>query len=169
MSHTIEEVATPSGPISVRCWDPAPDLVQDLVVVTVHPWAPLGGSENNTIGIAEALAAKGLRTLTFNLRSSSMVWGVLSNHRAEVSQVEAICRWANKKWGHSIVLFGSSAGAPIAGTVLPKVDEITSYVGVGYTFGRLASVAFGRHFGAILACTKVWLAAWTRNALNQSH
>ena len=72
MSHTIEEVATPSGPISVRCWEPAPDLVQDLVVVTVHPWAPLGGSENNTIGIAEALAAKGLRTLTFNLRSSSM-------------------------------------------------------------------------------------------------
>lgn len=96
-----------------------------------------------------------MRTLTFNLRASSAVWGVLSNHRSEVAQVEAVCAWASQRWGHEIILFGSSAGAPIAGTVLPKVDVVTRYVGVGYTWGWLAAIAFGRHFGSILASEKV--------------
>jgi alpha/beta superfamily hydrolase len=151
----LERVDTPAGPIDVRCWAPPSGPVQELVVVTVHPWATLGGSEYNTVGIAKELSAKGVRTLTFNLRASSAVWGVISNHRSEVAQVEAICTWASQRWGHEIILFGSSAGAPIAGTVLPKVEVVTRYIGVGYTWGWFAAIAFGRHFGSILASEKV--------------
>ena len=89
VTHTVD---TPSGPLSIHAWEPAAASWPALgpTLVTVHPWAVLGGSEGNCVGVAKRLADKGLRTLTFNLRSSSMVWGVLSNHRSEVAQVRAV-------------------------------------------------------------------------------
>ena len=45
---TTEEVATPSGAIDVHIW--TPDSAPELTVVTVHPWAPLGGG-----GVARVL------------------------------------------------------------------------------------------------------------------
>lgn len=128
--------------------------MRPLTVVTVHPWATLGGSEYNCVGMAEMLAGKGIRTITFNLRASSMVWGVLVNHRAEVAQVSSICQWAADRFGGEIILFGSSAGAPMAGSVLPRLDVVTKFVAVGYTWGWFASVGFGRHFGSLLRCEK---------------
>ena len=34
------------------------------------------------------------------------------------------------------------------------MDVVTRYVGVGYTWGWFAAIAFGRHFGPILGCNK---------------
>ena len=79
-------VRSRAGELRVHRWEPA-SASPPLTVVTVHPWAPLGGSEYNCVGIASAMAAAGLRAVTFNMRSSSMVWGVLSNHGSEVGQV----------------------------------------------------------------------------------
>ncbi|KAL1504314.1 hypothetical protein AB1Y20_010720 [Prymnesium parvum] len=152
--QTLHEVATAHGPISVRCWEPRAGAVRAYVAVTVHPWATLGGGEHNMVGIAEEMARHGVRTLTFDIRSNSMVWGVLTNHAVEVCQVKAVCAWAAARWSHPLLLLGSSAGAPIAGTVLPQLDAVVRFVAVGYTWGRFASIGFGRHFGSILRCEK---------------
>jgi uncharacterized protein len=42
------------------------------------------------------------------------------------------------------------AGAPIAGSAVPALPCIKAYVGIGYTFGWLASWLFGRHYTAVL-------------------
>lgn len=45
-------------------------------------------------------------------------------------------------------------GAPIAGSAVDLVDKIKGYVGLGYPFGFLASILFGRHNKTILASQK---------------
>jgi len=151
-----DSVPTRAGSLRVHRWEPsASSSPPPLTVVTVHPWAPLGGSEYNTIGIAREMAAAGLRAVTFNMRSSSMVWGVLSNHSSEVGQVVDVCEWALTTFPDSkVLLLGSSAGAPQAGSALDKVPGIVGYAAVGYTFGWLSSIAFGRHFDALLKSSK---------------
>lgn len=143
-------VRTRAGNLNVHLWGDQ----GSLTVVSVHPWAPLGGGEHNTVGVCKALAAAGLRAISFDLRSSSLVWGVLSNHRSEVDQVVDVADWAARKFGGRVILFGSSAGSPQAGSALDKHDSIAGLACVGYTFGTLASIGFGRHFGAVLRSTK---------------
>ena len=151
-----ESVQTRGGTLKIHRWEPAVSQTSPpLTVVTVHPWAPLGGSEYNCIGIARALAAAGHRAVTFNMRSSSMVWGVLSNHASEVRQVTDVCKhYLDAFPGSKVLLFGSSAGAPQAGSALDECDGIVGMAAVGYTFGWLSSIAFGRHFPAILSSSK---------------
>lgn len=153
------DVNTRAGALKVHCWEGARggggNDAPMLTIVTVHPWAVLGGSEYNCIGISKCLAQGGrYRALTFNMRSSSMVWGVLSNHSAEVKQVQDVCAWASREFGSQLLLLGSSAGAPQAGSALDQCDEVVGAAMVGYTFGLLASVGFGRHFGAVLRSQK---------------
>ena len=75
----VFEVPTPSGSLDVRSFSPEQPT---LTVVTVHPWASLGGGEHNCIGIARTLARTlGVRVLTFEMRASWMVWGVATAHR----------------------------------------------------------------------------------------
>uniref|UniRef100_R7WC72 Alpha/beta hydrolase n=1 Tax=Aegilops tauschii TaxID=37682 RepID=R7WC72_AEGTA len=45
-------------------------------------------------------------------------------------------------------------GAPIAGSAVDKVDQVVGYVSIGYPFGLLASILFGRHHDAILKSEK---------------
>lgn len=146
------KVNTPSGELCVHCWEGSTTC--NLTVVTVHPWASLGGGEHNCIGIAKKLKSNGLRTLTFELKTSSMVWGVFSGHGSEVEQVIAVCNWASERYGGKILLLGSSAGAPMAGSALDQVDCAIALAVVGYTFGWLSSVAFGSHFSYLLRSTK---------------
>lgn len=47
-----------------------------------------------------------------------------------------------------------TAGAPIAGSAIDQVDTVRGYVGLGYPFGILASILFGRHNKAILTSQK---------------
>lgn len=120
--------------------DPSP------VIVCVHPWSVLGGGEHNVQGIARMLAAKhGLVAVTFTLNSSGLCWGTLSSHTREVQHVTDVVQWVATTFGRKVCLFGSSAGAPMAGSCLGS-DHVVSLCVVGYTFGLLSSVAFGRHY-----------------------
>lgn len=153
---SVHRVETASGSLEVRCHEPSGQEAP-FVVVTVHPWAALGGGEHNTIGLARELSKRGAIALSFDMRSSSMVWGVLTKHAAEASQLLAVCEWARDRWSKELVLLGSSAGAPIAGTVLPKLEAVSRFVAVGYPWGWLSSIGFGRHYNALRACAKVRL------------
>ena len=133
-------------------------------IVTVHPWAALGGGEHNTIGIARYITAQSeskrkWRVITFKLRSGTAVWGILSNHGYEVQQIVDVSKWAMESYG-PVVLLGSSAGAPMAGSAMQQLINLGStennkhflhgYIAVGYTFGNFASLAFGRHFSSVV-------------------
>ena len=149
---TAYKVATRAGDLTVHAFEPPPAGDLGLTVITVHPWAPLGGGEHNTVGIAEHLSRHGLRGITFQLRSSFMVWGVLSNHRSEVAQIEAVVNWAHEKFGRTLLL-GSSAGAPMAGSALDRGPAV-GLACIGYTWGWLSSVALGRHYGRVRRSAK---------------
>ena len=149
-----KNVETRAGTLRVHVWTPAVQVAA-LTVVTVHPWAPLGGGEHNTQGIAKAQAEAGVRSVSFEMSSSSMVWGVLSNHNREVHQIVDICRWSQDTWPENgVLLFGSSAGSPQAGSALAQSEDVVGLACVGYTWGWLSSIAFGRHFGAFLHSSK---------------
>ena len=90
------------------------------------------------------------------------MWGICSNHTHEVQQIVDVIRWVRQKYGvnESIVLLGSSAGAPMAGTAMARLAEdqggstaavLSAYVAVGYTFGKFAALGFGRHFPSVLS------------------
>lgn len=49
---------------------------------------------------------------------------------------------------------GVLSGASIAGSAVDEVEQVVGYAGIGYTFGMLASVLFGRHQKAILESSK---------------
>ncbi|CAN7038051.1 unnamed protein product [Brassica rapa subsp. trilocularis] len=48
----------------------------------------------------------------------------------------------------------STAGAPIAGSAVEQVEQVVGYVSLGYPFGLLAPVLFGRHHKAIFSSPK---------------
>lgn len=149
------DVPTRGGTLHVNAWEPLVQVATALTIVTVHPWAPLGGGEHNTRGIAQAFAKAGIRALSFEMSSSSMVWGVLSNHGREVRQLVDVCAWAKEMWpSNGVLLFGSSAGSPQAGTALAQSPHVVGCACVGYTWGWIAAIAFGRHFGAFLDSPK---------------
>ncbi|XP_078443900.1 alpha/beta-Hydrolases superfamily protein [Wolffia australiana] len=128
----------------------------EVVIVLVHPYTILGGFQGLLRGMAEGLAAAGYKAMTFDMRGAgkSTGWASLTGS-AEVEDVIEVCRWAAAALkADGIVLVGSSAGAPIAGSALDKVEEARGYVAIGYPFGRLASVLFGRHHGAVLGSGK---------------
>ena len=187
-------------------------------IVTVHPWAALGGGEHNMVGVARRIVerdgrraasgvsganycgrrrVRGWRVATFALGSAGAFWGICTAHSQEVRQVMDVVNWVDEEYGsrrdvvgtthcggkgdgsdgdadtggycsdnnfHRIVLFGSSAGAPIAGTAMARLLKqrkdvkaegdrrramVSAYVAVGYTFGKFASLGFGRHFSSL--------------------
>ncbi|CDP14447.1 unnamed protein product [Coffea canephora] len=67
----------------------------------------------------------------------------------EINNVVAVCRWASQN-----LSMGSSAGAPIAGSAVDKVEQVVGYVSIGYPFGFMASILFGRHHKATLKSPK---------------
>ncbi|KAH0896001.1 hypothetical protein HID58_045569 [Brassica napus] len=69
---------------------------------------------------------------------------------AEVKDVIAVCRWLVQEFEvDRILLVGSSAGSAVE-----QVEQVVGYVSLGYPFGLLASVLFGRHHKAILSSLK---------------
>ena len=154
MPSTTHDVETRAGTLRVHAWMPS-TLAAAITVVTVHPWAPLGGGEHNTQGIARALSEAGVRAVSFEMSSSSMVWGVLTNHGREVRQIIDVCHWVKETWPEGdVMLFGSSAGSPQAGSALAHTGGVVGLACVGYTWGWLSSLAFGRHFGNFLESSK---------------
>lgn len=45
-------------------------------------------------------------------------------------------------------------GAPIAGSAVDQIEQVVGYVSLGYPFGMMASILFGRHNKAILESPK---------------
>eukprot|EP00041_Stephanoeca_diplocostata_P013319 m.233367 g.233367 ORF g.233367 m.233367 type:complete len:272 (-) comp19293_c0_seq2:531-1346(-) len=122
------------------------ERTQSPVIVCVHPWSVLGGGEHNIQGIARILAESfGFIAVTFTLHSSGLCWGTLSSHAREVQHVTDVVEWVSTTLGRKVCLFGSSAGAPMAGSCLES-EHVVSMCVVGYTFGWLSSIAFGRHY-----------------------
>ncbi|XP_010420774.1 PREDICTED: uncharacterized protein LOC104706298 [Camelina sativa] len=128
----------------------------DLVIVLVHPFSLLGGCQALLKGIASELASKGFKAVTFDTRGAGESTGRATlTGFAEVKDVVAVCRWLCENVGaHRILLVGSSAGAPIAGSAVEQVEQVVGYVSLGYPFGLMASILFGRHHKAILSSPK---------------
>lgn len=82
------------------------------------------------------------------------MWGILTTHSSEVNQIDSVVRWASGQYGRRVILFGSSAGAPFAGSALDSSHGILGAVVVGYPFGMWASLAFSGHFKNIIASSK---------------
>jgi alpha/beta superfamily hydrolase len=126
-------------------------LKKPFVCVLVHPWGFLGGSRGNTFLYADRLSKKfGIQCLIFDCRGVGNSSGKASfNCSAEVADVIGACDWVTSNLSKPILLIGSSAGAAIAGSALDKVSQVLAYIGIGYTFGWLSSLIFGRHYDAI--------------------
>ncbi|KAM0027644.1 putative serine aminopeptidase, S33, alpha/Beta hydrolase [Helianthus debilis subsp. tardiflorus] len=128
---------------------------QQIVVVLVHPYSVLGGCQGLMKGIARNLAEHGFPAVTFDMRGVGKSTGRPSlTGFAEVADVVAVCKWSAENLCNRVLLVGSSAGAPIAGSAVDQVDEIVGYVSLGYPFGWTASILFGRHHKAILQSPK---------------
>jgi hypothetical protein len=182
---STHHVSSSQSNIEVHVFEPPALANEDAceiagTIITVHPWATLGGGEHNTIGLARYMTTKASskskwRVITFTLQSTPLwrggaVWGILSKHSYEVQQVVDVAKWAIEKFGR-VVMLGSSAGAPMAGSAMTqlvkehdRIDQaegtvmsqhkIVAYIAVGYTFGNFASLAFGQHFASIVSSGK---------------
>ncbi|KAJ0230243.1 Alpha/beta-Hydrolases superfamily protein [Hirschfeldia incana] len=132
------------------------DGYKKLVIVLVHPFSLMGGCQALLKGITSELASKGFWSVTFDTRGAGKSTGRATlTGFAEVKDVIAVCRWLVQEFEvERILLVGSSAGAPIAGSAVEQVEQVVGYVSLGYPFGLLASVLFGRHHKAILSSPK---------------
>ncbi|KAF7080072.1 hypothetical protein CFC21_084209 [Triticum aestivum] len=157
MEWTTVEAAD-GAKLSVRVFKPAAPVegAEDVSVVLVHPYTILGGVQGLLRGMAQGLAERGHRAVTFDMRGAGRSTGRASlTGSSEVGDVVAVCRWvAYTLKPRAVLLIGSSAGAPIAGSAVDKVDQVVGYVSIGYPFGLMASILFGRHHDAILKSEK---------------
>ncbi|KAK4763033.1 hypothetical protein SAY86_008801 [Trapa natans] len=153
-------VETPEGiKLHTRLFKPNLDTrVGNLGIVLVHPYSILGGRQGLLRGIAAGLAEKGYLAATFDMRGVGRSTGKASiTGFSEVKDVVSVCKWLCSNADLSvdrILLVGSSAGAPISGSAVDQVEHVVGYVSLGYPFGVLSSVLFGRHHKNILQSPK---------------
>ncbi|KAJ9697860.1 hypothetical protein PVL29_007132 [Vitis rotundifolia] len=142
--------------LHTRVFKPREEIKDNLVVVLVHPYSVLGGCQALLKGIALGLAEKGYRAVTFDMRGAGRSTGRPSlTGFSEIKDVVAVCKWVcDNLSSDRILLVGSSAGAPIAGSAVNQIEQVVGYVSLGYPFGLMASILFGRHHKAILQFPK---------------
>lgn len=116
----------------------------------------MGGCQALLRGIAAGLAEKGYKAATFDMRGVGRSTGKATiTGFAEIKDVIAVCSWIAENPSTSrILLVGSSAGAPIAGSAVDQIQQVVGYVSIGYPFGITASILFGRHHKVILQSQK---------------
>eukprot|EP00892_Ulva_mutabilis_P008381 jgi/Ulvmu1/5915/UM026_0037.1 len=121
-----------------------------LCIVLVHPFTKMGGSGALMRGLAKCLTRHGFPVVTFDMRGAGKSLGKSTwTGWAEVYDVVAVSKWVIDSLHHDVILIGSSAGAPIAGSALKIVPDIRGFVSIGYVFGWFASWLFGKHYHAI--------------------
>lgn len=171
---TCHTISTSYGSSDIRVFEPADAENIQGTIVTVHPWSFLGGGEHNTVGLARFISSiaksRGWRVITFTLKSTPLylggaIGGILLRHYHEVNHIVEVAEWTyrqyhtgdNIKEAKHLVLLGSSAGAPYAGSAMEKVQQkqtqvkmISAFIAVGYTFGNFAWLGFGRHFSSVV-------------------
>ncbi|KAJ1385842.1 Xaa-Pro dipeptidyl-peptidase-like domain [Sesbania bispinosa] len=159
--YTLESITVETSDgvkLRTRVFKPGGGEVKDdnFAIVLVHPYSILGGSQGLLKGIASGLAQNGYTAVTFDMRGVGRSTGRPSlTGFAEVKDVVSICNWVSHNLSlHRILLVGSSAGAPIAGTAVDQIEQVIGYVSIGYPFGMTASILFGRHHKAILQSPK---------------
>ncbi|XP_054805976.1 uncharacterized protein LOC129308692 [Prosopis cineraria] len=142
--------------LKTRLFKPTGEIKHDLVIVLVHPYSVLGGCQGLLKGIASGLAEKGFRAVTFDMRGVGSSTGRPSlTGFSEIKDVIGVCKWVCENLSvDKILLVGSSAGAPIAGSAVDQIEQVIGYVSIGYPFGMTASILFGRHHKAILQSSK---------------
>ena len=117
-NYTLESftVETSDGvKLRTRLFKPAEGAAtkdDSLVIVLVHPYSILGGSQGLLKGIASALADNGYRAVTFDMRGVGRSTGRPSlTGFAEVKDVIGVCKWVCEHLSlQRILLVGSSAG-----------------------------------------------------------
>ncbi|XP_058207595.1 uncharacterized protein LOC131320765 [Rhododendron vialii] len=138
--------------------NPEPESEEEgsFAIVLVHPYSVLGGCQGLMKGIALGLARRGFHAVTFDMRGVGKSSGRPSlTGSSEVRDVISVCKWVAQNFSvRRILLVGSSAGAPIAGSAVDQLDEVVGYVSLGYPFGLTASILFGGHHKAILQSPK---------------
>ncbi|GMH11501.1 hypothetical protein Nepgr_013342 [Nepenthes gracilis] len=142
--------------LRARVFKPNGDSKGNLAIVLVHPYSVLGGCQGLLRGIAAGLANNGYMAVTFDMRGVGRSTGRPSlTGFAEVNDVISVCKWVCENLSvNRIVLVGSSAGAPIAGSAVDQVEQVIGFVSIGYPFGLMASILFGRHHKSILESPK---------------
>ncbi|KAF7837126.1 Abhydrolase_5 domain-containing protein [Senna tora] len=142
--------------LRTRLFKPTEEIKNNLAIVLVHPYSVLGGCQGLLKGIASGLAEDGFMAVTFDMRGVGRSTGKPSiTGFAEIKDVIAVCKWVCDNLSvDRILLVGSSAGAPIAGSAVDQIEEVIGYVSIGYPFGLTASILFGRHHKAILQSPK---------------
>ncbi|XP_057954231.1 uncharacterized protein LOC131148513 [Malania oleifera] len=132
------------------------EIKDNLVIVLVHPYSILGGCQGLLRGIAVGFAEKGYKAVTFDMRGAGRSSGKPSlTGFSEINDVVAVCGWVCENLSTDrILLVGSSAGAPISGSAVDQIEQVVGYVSLGYPFGLIASILFGRHHKAILKSPK---------------
>lgn len=143
--------------LSARVFRPRREMKDgNLAIVLVHPYSLMGGCQGMLWGLASGLANFGYLAVTFDMRGVGRSTGGKSvTGFAEVKDVISVCRWVCENLSvNKILLVGSSAGAPIAGSAVDQVKQVVGYVSIGYPFGLMASILFGRHHKAILQSPK---------------
>ncbi|KAK9736022.1 hypothetical protein RND81_04G245500 [Saponaria officinalis] len=143
--------------LSARIFRPNDEIKdENLGIILVHPYSVLGGCQALLRGIASGLSNAGYLAVTFDMRGVGRSTGAKSiSGFAEVKDVITVCNWVSQNLSvNKILIVGSSAGAPIAGSAVDQVEQVIGYVSIGYPFGLMASILFGRHHKAILQSPK---------------
>lgn len=101
--------------LHVRLFNPQSDVDDpkpNTVIVLVHPFTLLGGSQGLLRGIAMGLAERGFKAVTFDTRGAGRSSGRASlTGFSEIQDVVAVCKWVKENLNpDGIVLVGSSAG-----------------------------------------------------------
>uniref|UniRef100_A0A453PEX0 Xaa-Pro dipeptidyl-peptidase-like domain-containing protein n=1 Tax=Aegilops tauschii subsp. strangulata TaxID=200361 RepID=A0A453PEX0_AEGTS len=124
MEWTTVETAD-GAKLSVRLFKPAAPVedAEDVAVVLVHPYTILGGVQGLLRGMAQGLAERGHRAVTFDMRGAGRSTGRASlTGSSEVRDVVAVCRWvADTLKPRAVLLVGSSAGR-----LTPTIPSILS-------------------------------------------
>eukprot|EP01083_Nonionella_stella_P150797 480942_1 len=134
------------------------DDVNKPVLLFVHQWSKMGGAGQLMEGMAYTMALKNHYTaVTFDMRGAGDSSGVSTwSGSEEVNDVLSVAQWIKLNIAKPIVIIGSSAGAPIAGSAFGDLTSnyMISGVFIGYPFGFLSSIIFGKHYSKITASHK---------------
>ncbi len=128
------------------------------VLLFVHQWSKMGGAGSLMENMAYNMAIKNQYTsITFDMRgvnksTGSSTW---SGHN-EVNDILCVTEWIKLNIAKPIIIIGSSAGAPIAGSAFGDINYpyIIGGIFIGYPFGFWSSIIFGKHYNKIIQSEK---------------
>merc|ERR1712130_550166 len=96
-------------------------------------------------------------SITFDMRGVGNSFGSSTwSGYDEVRDVLSVVDWIKLNIASPIIIIGSSAGAPIAGSAFGHIDyhHIVGGVFIGYPFGFFSSLIFGKHYNNITESDK---------------